>query len=260
VLEAVGFWAYTSTDANKYKVLPQTSTFMPDGGAPKFTFKIPPKGITKICDLDNGAVGVHVNLTDRYLYQDERMPFPYPFEELYCKIPAEIGQTLKFISSGEFWHMGMIVETPNCEHVSLYVHRFVEEHGRFIPVAVMGDCSFRHHQFMKKDGELLTPEEQENEGDLTKMLYQASIQREEELVKYAGTLEERIEADEKHARKYYESVGKGIGTILKAIHVWDELEVPLIQRIFTWRNVVYAIIIVCAVVLFLQVVMGVKIV
>jgi len=260
VLEAIGFWAYTSTDANKYKVLPQTPTFMPDGGVPKFTFKIPREGITKICDLDNGAVGVHLDLTDRYLYQDKRMPFPYPFEELYVAIPAEVGQTFKFISSGEFWHKGMIVETPNCEHVSLYVRKFVEEHGRFIPVGVMGDCTFRHAQFLKGDGELMAPEESVSEENLDKLLYQASLGREEELAKYAGTLEEVIEADHKHARKYYKSVDQGINTILESIHTWDELEKPLIQRIFTWRNIVYAIIIVGAVLLFLQLVMGVKIV
>lgn len=257
-LEAVGFWAYTSTDANHFKVLPQTPTHMPDGEVRKFTFKIPPEGITKICDLHSGAIGAHIQFEDQYLYHDKRMPFPYPFKSMYCKIPAEVGATLKFTSSGEFWHKGMVVETPNCEHVSFYVRQFVEEHGQFKPVAVMGDCTFRHQRFIKGNGELKTADTEISDNELNDMLYKASLGREAELIKYAGTLEERIEGDERHARKYHKSVTDGINTILEAIHVWDELEVPLIQRIFTWRNIVYALIIIGAIVIFLQFFMGVK--
>jgi hypothetical protein len=133
---------------------------------------------------------------------------------------------------------------------------FVEEHGHFKPVAFVSDCTYRHEAFIKKGVNI--EEVMNDKGESIHTLYNASIQREDETIRYAGTLEERIEAQEAHGRKYIKSVKKGIGLVLETVSTIDELYEPLIKRIFTWKNILYAIIVIFGIIIFLQFVMGVK--
>ena len=247
-----GFYSvYIKNDANNYKVCPQTPTYMPDGTEKKFTFKIEPEGLMKIpnCEFKDGSIGVKVRFKDRYLYRDKRLDFPFVFREGYWKLPAELGESFKFMSEGEFWHGGMIVSTSNCEHISWYVREIVQEKGVFFPVGVIGDCSHRHRDFMSGNGELEAPVMSNKEK--SELLYKAALQREGEATRYAETLEQRIEEHETHARKYKDSVSKGFNTIFGAIHTWEEVELPLVKRIVTWKNIVYAVLLIGGIFAFL---------
>jgi len=239
--------AFVRVDATKYKVAPQTTLFMPDGGEPKYTLKIAEEGMREICRFEDGEVGVHVPLKDRYRYDDRRFPIPIVFRDLLLKIPAELGKSFNFMLGGEYWHQGMVVTTGTCENMSIYIRDYPEERGMFRPVGVVGDCTFRHKQFMNNGDEAgkgIVGKPTLTKDETYQMRWAAKCQEFDELYDHSQTLESKIVALQNVSRKFQKSVRDAISTILSSIQTWDELQPSWSERIFQWKNVLYAAILI----------------
>lgn len=233
----VGFWAYVTTNASKYKCLPQATCFFPDGGDRKFTFPIKPDGITKRCEWKDGSIGVEIEFINRYMYQSVNMDFPYVFDSALMRIPADIGETFKFNSLGEFWHKGMIVETSNCEHVSYYVFEWIREKDKWKPVGMIIDCTFNYQKALEKYRD---PSEEidMHEADTYFMLYKQALTREDELNQYTETLEE---AHSVALRRKGKGVKKAVDDVLEmarsGVHDIGEVRESTFKRIFKLGNI-----------------------
>ena len=254
-----GFYAiYIKNDANNYKVCPQTPTYMPDGTEKKFTFKIEPEGIEKICEFEDGSIGVHVTFKDRYLYPDKKMDFPFPFNEGYWKIPSALGQSFKFMSEGEFWHGGMIVTTSNCEHISWYVREVVEiQPNRYVPVGVIADCSFRHEQFLRNNGGSDVENAEMHTGEMYELLFNAIRERYDDLYRHTETLEDAHETVlNQKGPQIKKATDHVMSSARQRVHLITDTSEPLLQRIFKWKNIAYVILIVLGFIVFARFVMG----
>jgi len=217
---------------------------MPDGGVPKFTFKIPPGGLKKECEFKDGRIGVTVKFADRYLYEDRRMPLPYIFQAGAFVIPAEIGESMNFTSPGEFWHKGMVVDTPNCEHISLFIDEFVQKvNGGFLAVGVLGDCTFRHQQFIKRhNGELEDPELTPKEK--YQLLYTKTWSQYDRLLQYVDTLEQTLEsAREQGGKTVKKKVDEVLSMVRDLVHDITATKEPFYKRIFNFGFLAKVIII-----------------
>ena len=251
--------AFVRVDATKYKVCPQATLFMPDGGEPKYTLKIAQEGMRQICEFEDGGVGVHVPLKDRYRYNDRRFPIPIIFRDIYLKIPAALGNSFNFMLLGEYWHQGMVVETGTCENMSVYIRDYLEDGGVFKPVGVVSDCTFTHREFMNNGEESnkgIVGKPTLSQDETYQMLWASKCQEYDELFDHSQTLEAKITALQNVARKFQKSVRDAISTILDSIQTWDELKPSLAERLFKWRNVLYAVLLVVGLLAFARIFMG----
>lgn len=240
----LGVWAWITTDANKYKGLPQATVYFPDGGVVKYDFLIEPEGITERCKWDDGSVGLELSFVNRYLYQARDMEFPYVFNKILVRVPAETGKAFKFLSSGEFWHKGMVVETPNCEHVSIYIYGYVKENGEWKPVGAINDCSFTYAKALEKYNGNMAKDVEAHEADVLYMLYHGALQREDELRQYTETLEETLETTyAQQGPKVKKQVDNVLSMVRERVHSITDTSVPIWKRIFNFGFLAKVIII-----------------
>ena len=241
------YYTYVKLDAANHKGLPQATCYFPDGGVVKFDYLVKEDGITDRYNWKDGSIGVEIALVNRYLYQARDMAFPYVFNKLLMRIPAPTGETFKFLATGEFFHKGMAVETPNCEHISFYVYDWVNEKGEWKPIGVINDCSLNYAKALERRVPNPSKDSYFTQLAQEELKYHNTLITLEETRNYVVTLEEKIEADATHARKYKDSVAKGLDTILDAVHTWDELEEPRWKSIFKftfWLKVLVVILII----------------
>lgn len=233
----VGYWAYVTTDASKYKCLPQSTCFFPDGFDRKYTFTIKQDGVKERCRFPDGSIGVELHLLHRYSYQALDMPFPYIFKSLLLRIPSDIGKTFKFMSKGEFWHKGMIVTTNNCEHISCYFFRWVNENGEWKPTGIISDCSHNYAKALKTFDTTPLDSEMMHEGDLNWMLYQGALQRQEQLEIYSESLVDALENIRKMGgKKVKELVESNMSEIRDLVSDIQDTGEPWRNKLFNFKN------------------------
>lgn len=239
------YYSWVKTDASNYKGLPQATLSFPDGGVRKFDFMIEPEGIKARHEFPDGALGVEINLLHRYMYQAKNMAFPYVFQSILSVIPAKIGETFKFNSSGEFWHKGMIVTMPNCEHVTFYIFRWVREldengNPHWKPAGVINDCSYNYGQALEgKERNLETLQEyvESYEADLNIMLYQGALKQIDDLQQWTATLEDTLETALKQGGvKVKGQVDDVLEMVRSRVHTIGETGIPWQKRIFKLGN------------------------
>ena len=243
------YYATVKIDASNYKGLPQATCYFPDGGVVKFDFLIKPDGITERCRWKNdNSVGIEVEFVNRYLYQARDMDFPYVFEKALMRIPAETGEAFKFLATGEFWHKGMAVETPNCEHISFYVYGWVKENGEWKPVGAINDCSLNYSKALQKYSGNPSNELAVHEADINWMLYKAALQREDEVRQYSATIEASLEtALEQSGKTVKKQVDHVVSSVRERVHLITDTSEPMWKRIFNFGFLVKAIVIIVVV-------------
>jgi len=249
VMYVVGYWAFVKTDATNYKVFPSATVYYPDGGVREYDFLVGDQGISERCRFKDGSVGVEMKFINKYLYDSRDMPFPYVFEEMLLRIPSVVGETFKFQDSGEFWHKNMIVETPNCEHISIFVYEWVQENGKWKPVGALNDCTLRYgealKEFLGNPQVKLTDREKQFE-----MQYKSALKREDEIKQYAETLEVTnqvlIEQQGKGVQKQVKDVLNAIRARFRTVMDTSE---PMWKRIFNFGNIFRFVLILLMVIL-----------
>lgn len=250
------YWAYVSTDASKYKVFPQATCFFPDGGDRKFTFPIKQDGITKRCDFKDGSIGVEIEFLYRYLYQSRDMAFPYVFQKMLARIPSDVGKSFKFISMGEYWHKGMVVETSNCENVVFYCFKWVRENDEWKPIGVL--LTAHNYDMALKDSKVPKDGLMAYEGDLNWMLYKNSLKREDEQAQYTSTLEQAHEVALKQQGKgFKKQVDDSLEAIRSRVSRIQDVREPLWKKVFNFKTLAKALIVIFAVWAFLHFALGV---
>jgi len=173
---------------------------------------IPPDGFSEECDFDDGSTGWSVNLGKRLQYWDKRSEFPFVFDHALLRLPAKKpDECFSFLSAGEFFHMGIAINNPACEDVSIYIHGWIQDKdGQYIPVGEIMDCSFNYEKAIdvksRKDAKQLT------EGMFFGMAFRHERSRRILLEKHATTLEQIVEAKEVDARNFEERVEQGMDT------------------------------------------------
>jgi len=258
LMYCLGVWAYITTDASKYKGLPQATVYFPDGGVVKYDFLIKPEGITERCKWNDGSVGLEIEFVNKYLYQARDMDFPYVWSKVLARAPSKIGEAFKFLSSGEFWHKGMVVETPNCEHISLYIYGWVKENGEWKPVGAINDCSFTYAKGLKEFSNFPSEGNEVNEAEVNFMLYKGALQREDEQRQYNATLEATLETMLEQGGKVIKTqVDKVLSSVRDGVHDITDTGIPIWKRIFKFGNVIKIIAVVVIIYLILHYLVGV---
>jgi len=237
VMYVVGYWAFVKTDATNYKVFPSATVYYPDGGVREYDFLVGDQGISERCKFKDGSVGVEMKFINRYLYDSRDMPFPYVFEKMLLRIPSVVGETFKFQDSGEFWHKNMIVETPNCEHISIFVYGWVQENGEWKPVGALNDCTLRYgnalEEFSGNPKMELTKREKQFE-----MEYLNALKREDELRQYAESLESRIEVQSvQQGKKVLELSKDAMNEMRSRVSTIMDTSESVWKRIFNFGNI-----------------------
>ena len=249
VMYVVGYWAFVKTDATNYKVFPSATVYYPDGGVREYDFLVGNQGISERCKFKDGSVGVEMKFINRYLYDSRDMPFPYVFEEMLLRIPSVVGETFKFQDNGEFWHKNMIVETPNCEHISIFVYEWIQENGKWKPVGALNDCTLRYGEALKKfrgnpEMKLTTREKQ------FEMKYKNALKREDEIKQYAENLESRIEVQSDQQGKTVHKLAKdAMNEMRSRVSTIMDTSESIWKRVFNFGNIFRFVLILLLVVL-----------
>jgi len=241
------YWFWVGKDASRFKVLPQTTCFFPDGGDRKFNFVIKQGGIKERCDFTDGSKGLELDLLHRYLYQAKDMDFPYVFDKVLIKIPASFGESFKFVSVGEFWHKNLIVETGNCEYVSYYVFEWIKENGEWKPLGTVADCSLNYERALQK---YLDPAELVDmvEADAFYLAWKGQVKKFEELQRYTARLEDAHEVALKMGgRDLKKEVDKVLESIREGVHDIDDVTESRFRKIFKFWNIIKVLIVIAVI-------------
>lgn len=237
-------YAGAKADATSYRAFPQPVWRFPDGGVRVFNkMLISPDGYEKVCDFEDGSVGYHVWWQERLQYHEKRMPFPFVFNSGWWKVPAEFDRAFAFAGGGEFFHRGIAVSHPACESISVYVVDWEITEGIMEPVCLINDCYHQYEEMLKNSKKIQMSDFKNVER--LQMLLRDSKKARLGLMRHDRYLEESLDEVMKEGSKDLKKiVDDRMGAVRGRVHTIMDTEEPLIRRVFTFKNLFKAVLLI----------------
>jgi len=234
---------HAKSDASNYLVFPQSTWRFPDGTVRTFDLKVPPDSWEKIIDFPNGDVGYYVEFRESYLVDLLNLPFPLVFNKAYWVLRGLWDKAFQRRAFGEFFHLGVYVNKPDCENISVYVTGYEPTEDGNIPVCLINDCSLAYEEAMKQAKTMKIGEK----ASLNSKVLALTKERKKRLSMLSHTtfLEERVEIAEKDATiEFKDSADSRMENVRGRHGTIMETQKSLFSRIFKLKNVAIAIVII----------------
>lgn len=229
-------------EANGLIVFPQAHVRWPDGSSSWFDLKTTADGIQEVCQYPNGQRGYRIRFLDRYEHQDKKMPYPYVFNVMNWKVPAEWADTFERLSQGEVFHGNVFVDHGSCEPTTLWVKEVPETEDGFEPLCLVADSSFQYKQWLRNNGHEALKTQQ---PDLYLMPFRKGQAKVRELLEHQMTLEIALDVERQaKGKNFKKQVDKTISTIRDGVHTIDDTSEPLLRRIFNFGNIWKAMVVI----------------
>jgi len=242
-------------EANGLIVFPQAHIRWPDGSSSWFDLKTMSDYIEQICKFEDGSLGYHIRFLDRYEHQDKKLPYPYVFQSMFWKAPAEWADTFERLSRGEVFHGNVFVDHGSCEPTTIWVKDVPETEDGFEPLCLVADSSFQYRQWLRNNGQGVAAKE--GQSDLYLMPFMKTQAKIHSVLEHQQSIESRLYISESEKSDDFK---KAADSRLKSIRkrhgrIMDTSE-PLLSRIFNFKTIGKAIIIIGSVLIISHFVMG----
>ena len=242
-----------SNDANRLIVFPQTHIRFPDGTSKWFDLKTRASLIEEQCIFPDKSRGYRVQFLDKFEHQDKKLPYPYVFQSMYWRAPASWADSFERLCEGECFHGNVYVDIGSCEPLTLWVKEIPETEDGFEPLAYVADSSFQYKQWLNNDGH----DQKTPPTDVYLMPFRKAQAKVHSMLDHQESIEVRLSVAEGEKPKDFKDAADARLKAVRKRHgrIMDTSE-PLLSRIFNFKTLGKALLIIGGILLISHFVMG----